>query len=92
MIPKFKPGDYVKCSQFRGIAMYVHDFAIKHDYDDESDYCEHSYYENIYECVMVGDDQGHNIHEDDLEFLSTNEFCIECGQIGCGHNVLEVEE
>lgn len=41
--------------------------------------------DEIYDCVMVGDDQIHRIHQDDLEpFFDENEFCRNCGQIGCG--------
>jgi hypothetical protein len=86
---KFKPGDYVKCNRFKGVAMYVHSYAFRHEYNDEDDSCEHIPYDDKYSCVMVGDDYAYDIDEEDLEFLSTSEFCVECGQIGCTHNVLE---
>ena len=89
---KFKPGDYVKCDRFRGIAMYVHNNAIRYHWNEEEQWAESiGHYDDIYECVMVGDDEGHNIPEDELEFLDMDKFCVECGQIGCGHNVLEME-
>lgn len=89
---KFKPGDYVKSDRFRGIAMYVHGNAVRTVWNEEEQWCESDgHYDDIYECVMIGDDEGHNIHEDDLELLNRDEFCAECGQIGCGHNVLEME-
>ena len=89
---KFKRGDYVKCDRFRGIAMYVHNNAIRYHWNEEEQWVESiGHYDDIYECVMVGDDEGHNIHEDELELLDMDKFCVECGQIGCGHNVLEME-
>lgn len=89
---KFKPGDYVKSDRFRGIAMYVHNNAIRYHWNEEEQWVESiGHYDDIYECVMVGDDEGHNIPEDELEFLDMDKFCVECGQIGCGHNVLEME-
>ena len=88
---KFKPGDYVRSDSFRGIAMYVHDYAIRHNYDDETEDCEHTFYDDIYECVMIGDDQGHVIHEDDLQHLPPDLFCLSCGQIGCGWHTAEGE-
>lgn len=89
---KFKAGDYVKCDRFRGIAMYVHNNALRYHWNEEDGWVESiGHYDDIYECVMVGDDEGHNIPEDELEFLDMDQFCVECGQIGCGHNVLEME-
>jgi len=34
---------------------------------------------------MVGDDREHIIDLDDCQLLADNEYCPECGQIGCGH-------
>lgn len=36
-------------------------------------------------AVMVGDDRGHVVDVSDLTKLDDNQFCSECGQIGCGH-------
>jgi hypothetical protein len=33
--------------------------------------------------VMVGDDTIHSIDPEDVEVLNEDEFCSECGQIGC---------
>lgn len=35
--------------------------------------------------VMVGDDKRHIVAASDLIPLNEDEFCPECGQIGCGH-------
>ena len=34
-------------------------------------------------AVMVGDDREHTVDVDDLVKLDEDEFCPECGQIGC---------
>lgn len=46
--------------------------------------------ETVVIAVMVGDDREHAIDVCDLTELDDNEFCSECGQIGCGHGRVEV--
>lgn len=36
-------------------------------------------------AVMVGDDREHTVDVEDCTPLDEDEFCGECGQIGCGH-------
>jgi len=36
--------------------------------------------------VMVGDDQIHTVHIEDCTPLAEEDFCAECGQIGCNHD------
>lgn len=36
-------------------------------------------------AVMVGDDREHLIDVDDLTVIGEDDYCPECGQIGCGH-------
>lgn len=36
-------------------------------------------------AVMVGDDREHEIDVDDLVEIDEEDFCLVCGQIGCGH-------
>lgn len=77
------------------------DHLVEDLYEDRDYYgpcyeCE-SYYEepeyrvldDLYDCVMVGDDQVHSIDIADLTLLDSNEFCIECGQIGCSVSTLD---
>jgi hypothetical protein len=88
---KFKPGDYVKSKRFSGIAMYVYrNTTIHRDLDDDG-FLEEIVADDCYDCVMVGDDMIHKIDEEDLELLPVSDFCYECGQIGCKHNVMEEE-
>lgn len=46
------------------------------------------------ECyvTMVGDDTRHLVDIDDLEPLPREDFCGECGQIGCDHDGYPREE
>lgn len=37
-------------------------------------------------AVMVGDDQAHLVEVDDLTKIDEDEFCHECGQLGCTHD------
>jgi len=89
---KFKSGDYVTSPSFRGIALYVYGNAVNHeDYDEDVYDYETKFYDHIYSCVMIGDDEPHMIHEDDLELLSKDKFCVGCGQIGCLWHTMEEE-
>ncbi len=36
-------------------------------------------------AVMIGDDREDSFHIDRLSPLTDDQFCRECGQIGCGH-------
>lgn len=37
-------------------------------------------------CVMVGDDRHWSFDPDDVAPLDDDDYCHECGQIGCGHD------
>ncbi|HEY7195484.1 MAG TPA: hypothetical protein VH439_17205 [Gemmatimonadales bacterium] len=39
-------------------------------------------------AVMIGDDYRHRVDVDDLTPLPASAYCRDCGQIGCGHNVI----
>lgn len=41
--------------------------------------------------VMVGDDTRHRMPREDCEFLEEEDYCAECGQIGCTHDGRERE-
>lgn len=43
-------------------------------------------YARSYELVMVGDDRVQTFDIDDVHSIGENEFCSECGQIGCTHD------
>lgn len=50
----------------------------------EGDY-ERVYDESRVRAVMIGDDREHTFDVEELTPLDRDEFCGECGQIGCGH-------
>ena len=41
------------------------------------------------EVIMIGDDRKWTYNIDDLKPLASGSFCIECGQVGCYHNINE---
>jgi hypothetical protein len=40
-------------------------------------------------AVMIGDDHRHRVDEEDLEPLPREDYCGECGQIGCRHDGMD---
>lgn len=84
---------------YRGIAFYlvgwkkvwepytylVTDEETGEEYEEES--CEGEWIDDPQErtviAVMVGDDRKHEIDVDDLTPLNDEDYCHECGQIGC---------
>lgn len=72
---------------FRGIACRV----LGHETEPDED-TEFSGYENRTGKVvihMVGDDSLFSVDPDDCAPLAREEFCGECGQIGCCHDGLD---
>lgn len=43
-------------------------------------------------CVMVGDDRQFTFDPEDVTPLAREEYCGECGQIGCAHDGLDRTE
>lgn len=43
-------------------------------------------------AVMVGDDRQYSVEPEDLTPLEREEYCGECGQVGCGHDGLDRSE
>jgi hypothetical protein len=78
-------GDYVKVQGWRGIAFYIYGYAKEWD----EAYEEWAPNENKLVVIMVGDDRKHTVDVEDVSPLNDSEFCGDCGQIGCGHNVAE---
>lgn len=61
----------VAVAQYPGVAFYRHAVCEEHHHCDI--------------MVMVGDDRPHHVDRHDMTPLEEDEFCHECGQIGCGH-------
>lgn len=42
-------------------------------------------YEDLARVRMVGDDQVHEVTTDECSPLDDDDFCADCGQLGCSH-------
>lgn len=85
--PEFNADAYSVSGWGKGIAWYVLGWETEPDEDTEW-----SGYEvrtgNLI-CVMVGDDRHFAIDPDDVTPLAREEYCAECGQVGCCHDGLD---
>lgn len=72
-----------KVDGWGGIAWYCIGFEKVPEYTDHND--EDGMVENRDRvvCIMVGDDSKHTFDVDELTPLDDEEYCHECGQIGC---------
>ena len=90
MIEAISKGTRLTVDGYRGIAFYVHEYPIvesTEEWDDEFE-CEVLVETEDFDwavMVMVGDDREHIIDISDLTPLDDDEYCRECGQIGCAH-------
>jgi hypothetical protein len=60
--------------------------------DEDTEWSGYEYRTGRIVAVMVGDDSKHTFDPDDLIPLSREEYCGECGQIGCSHDGYDREE
>ena len=72
---------YYMVDGYRGIAFYLVGFATEADGGEED--------EGWVRAVMVGDDRTHLVEVDSLTRIDREEFCGQCGQVGCGHDGLD---
>lgn len=82
--------DAYQVAGYRGIAWYVLGWETEPDEDTEW-----SGYENRtgnVVCVMVGDDRRHMFEPEELTPIAREEYCGECGQVGCRHDGLDRSE
>ena len=42
--------------------------------------------DSIVRAVMIGDDREHLVDVGDLTLIADEDYCHECGQLGCGHD------
>jgi len=82
------PDPYPDAVKIRGqkvaIAWYVRGFQTEPDEDTE--WTGYEKRTGMLVCTMVGDDGLHLFDPDDIEVLPREDYCGECGQIGCGHD------
>lgn len=66
------------------------EYSGEGDEEDESSYFYNEPEEiedrSFVRAVMVGDDHVHLVDVDDLEPLAREDYCGQCGQIGCTHD------
>jgi hypothetical protein len=71
-----------KVEGWRGIAWYAWRYETIRDEDYEWSGIEYENKDRV-ECCMVGDDTVHIFDISELTKLEEDEYCPECGQIGC---------
>ncbi len=85
-----------------GIAWYVTEYDSSQElvsdyYEDDDGSVNYAEWEEVVDksrvkCVMVGDDRVFTFGIDELTPLEEDEFCPECGQIGCkAYNVVDMQ-
>jgi hypothetical protein len=66
-----------------GIAFYLTGYKVERIYDSNWDDIEEVEDRQFVNAIMVGDDHIHVVDIDDLTVINDDEYCPECGQIGC---------
>lgn len=67
---------------YSGIAFYLLGYELVQDEDYEWSGIEYENKERV-RAVMVGDDRIHLVEVTELTKISEDDYCPECGQIGC---------
>lgn len=76
--------DAYQVKGYGGIAWYVLGWETEPDEDTEWSGCENRTGRIV--CVMVGDDKRFSFDEDEITPSAREDYCGECGQIGCRHD------
>lgn len=76
----------VRIEGHRGVAWTVHGWHTEPDRDTEWTGIEQRTGQLV--CVMVGDDAQWLFEPNDVNPLAREDYCGECGQIGCRHDGL----
>ena len=74
--------DPVKLTTGPGVAWWILGWQTEPDEDTEWTGIENR--TDYLVAMMVGDDAHHLIEEDEIQALSRDDYCGECGQLGCG--------
>jgi len=75
---------------YGGVAWYVRGWEVEPDEDTEWSGIEERTGKVV--ATMVGDDTRHVLDESDLTAIKREDYCGECGQIGCTHDGLARDE
>lgn len=82
--------DAYSVRQYPGIAFRVYGWETEPDEDTVWSGIENRTGRVI--AVMVGDDCRHSVDLEDITELPREDYCGECGQIGCAHDGLDRSE
>lgn len=82
--------DAVRIAGYDGIACYV--LGWETEPDEDTDWSGYEVRTGRLVCIMVGDDRRFTVDPDDVSTLAREEYCSECGQIGCSHDGLDRSE
>jgi hypothetical protein len=94
------PADAYSVKRYQGVAFQVYGWQIergtewvKLDDEDSEAYVEEEYERRtgMVVVVMIGDDTKHVVDPSDLTAIAREDYCGECGQVGCQHDGLDRE-
>lgn len=88
--PEFTADAYTVAGWGAGIAWRVYGWETEPDEDTEWSGLEIRTGRIV--AVMVGDDRRFSIDPEDLTPLAREDYCGECGQVGCAHDGLDRSE
>lgn len=72
-----------------GVAVAWHVLGWQTEPDEDTEWSGYETRTGRLVCVMVGDDAHHLYDPEDIKTLPREEYCGECGQMGCTHDGLE---
>lgn len=78
--------DHYAVSGFTGVAFYYAGPELK--FDEDSEWTGITTETGMARMVMVGDDREHIIDPADCTSIEDEDYCPECGQIGCTASAL----
>jgi hypothetical protein len=78
------PADAYTVQGYRGIAFAVLGWETEPDEDTEWSGIETRTGQVL--AVMIGDDHRHRVDPDDVTPIDREDYCGECGQVGCCHD------
>lgn len=78
------PADAYRVAGFGGVAFYV--LGWETEPDEDTVWSGYEQRTGKVVCVMVGDDKRWSFDPEDVTALEREEYCGECGQIGCMHD------
>jgi len=84
------PADAYRVRGYQGVAFHARGWETVPDEDTEWSGCENRTGHVV--VTMIGDDQRIVVDPEDLTPIDREEYCGECGQLGCRHDGLDRSE